>query len=193
MQVQAWSQNLTPEKAAAHGVQCVSKEALFSSADIVSIHLILSQRTRGLIGAPELALMKPTARLVNTSRGPIVVEKDPVDVLSRCAIAGAAIDVYDHEPLPPDHPFRVLPNVLATPHIGYVTEGLYHTFYQDTVSNIANWLDRQAGARRVAPGIAASAAQPSGMYMIRHTKAGEILVSCRSRSFAQASVWPKSA
>ncbi|WP_039011517.1 NAD(P)-dependent oxidoreductase, partial [Cupriavidus sp. IDO] len=146
MQVQAWSQNLTPEKAAAHGVQCVSKEALFSSADIVSIHLILSQRTRGLIGAAELALMKPTARLVNTSRGPIVVEKDLVDVLSRGAIAGAAIDVYDHEPLPPDHPFRVLPNVLATPHIGYVTEGLYHTFYQDTVSNIVNWLDRQAGA-----------------------------------------------
>ncbi|MGO4329470.1 D-2-hydroxyacid dehydrogenase family protein [Cupriavidus sp. 2TAF22] len=105
MRLLAWSENLTSEKAAAHGAQCVSKEALFSSSDIVSIHLILSQRTRGMIGAQELALMKPTARLVNTSRGPIVVEKDLVDALSRRAIAGAAIDVYDHEPLPHDHPF----------------------------------------------------------------------------------------
>lgn len=146
MRVLAWSQNLTTEKAAAHGVQCVTREALFSSSDIVSIHLILSQRTRGLIGAQDLGLMKPTARLVNTSRGPIVVEKDLIEVLGRGAIAGAAIDVYDREPLPRDHPFRVLPNVLATPHIGYVSDGLYHTFYQDSVSNIVDWLDRQAAA-----------------------------------------------
>jgi len=146
MRVLAWSQNLTAERAAASGAALVSKEALFSSSDIVSIHLILSHRTRGLIGARELSLMKPTSRLVNTSRGPIVVEKDLVDALSRGAIAGAAIDVYDREPLPGDHPFRVLPNVLATPHIGYVTRGLYETFYQDTVTNIARWLDGQNGA-----------------------------------------------
>jgi len=146
MRVLACSQNLTAERAAASGAALVSKEALFSSSDIVSIHLILSHRTRGLIGARELSLMKPTSRLVNTSRGPIVVEKDLVDALSRGAIAGAAIDVYDREPLPGDHPFRVLPNVLATPHIGYVTRGLYETFYQDTVTNIARWLDGQNGA-----------------------------------------------
>lgn len=141
MRVLAWSQNLTCEKAAASGAEFVSKEALFSSSDIVSIHLILSHRTRGLIGAHELSLMKPTARLVNTSRGPIVVEAELIDALRRGAIAGAAIDVYDQEPLPEDHPFRSLPNVLATPHIGYVTRGLYETFYQDTATNIARWLD----------------------------------------------------
>lgn len=145
MRVLAWSQNLTSEKAAASGAELVSKEALFSSADIVSIHLILSHRTRGLVGARELSLMKPTSRLVNTSRGPIIVEKDLVDALSSGTIAGAAIDVYDREPLPQDHPFRVLPNVLATPHIGYVSRGLYQTFYQDTVTNILRWLDGQAG------------------------------------------------
>lgn len=148
MRVLAWSQNLTSEKAAASGAELVSKEDLFSASDIVSIHLILSHRTRGLVGARELALMKPTSRLINTSRGPIVVEKDLVDTLSRGAIAGAAIDVYDREPLPEDHPFRVLTNVLATPHIGYVSRGLYQTFYQDTVTNIARWLDAQAPAVR---------------------------------------------
>jgi phosphoglycerate dehydrogenase-like enzyme len=144
MNVIAWSQNLTAERAAEVGAELVSKEELFKRADVVSVHLILSGRTRGLVGAPELALMKPTARLVNTSRGPIVVEADLIAALEAHKIAGAAIDVFDQEPLPPDHPFRTLPNLLATPHIGYVSRGLYTRFYQDTVENIRRWLDVQA-------------------------------------------------
>jgi phosphoglycerate dehydrogenase-like enzyme len=144
MNVIAWSQNLTAERAAEVGAELVSKEELFKRADIVSVHLVLSGRTRGLVGAPELALMKPTARLVNTSRGPIVVEADLIAALKAQKIAGAAIDVFDQEPLPLDHPFRTLPNLLATPHIGYVSRGLYSRFYQDTVENIRRWLDGQA-------------------------------------------------
>src|SRR5271170_3495663 len=125
MRVIAWSQNLTAERAAEAGATLVTKDELFQEADVVSIHLVLSGRTRGLVGAAELALMKPTARLVNTSRGPIVVEADLIAALKDKKIAGAAIDVYDQEPLPLDHPFRALPNVLATPHIGYVSRGLY--------------------------------------------------------------------
>ena len=108
------------------------------------MHLVLSGRTRGLIGAPEFALMKPTARFVNTSRGPIVDEAALIEVLQARRIAGAAIDVFDAEPLHPDHPFRKLENVLATPHIGYVTEDLYRTFYGDAAANIAKWLDANA-------------------------------------------------
>jgi phosphoglycerate dehydrogenase-like enzyme len=144
MKVIAWSQNLTAERAAEVGATRVSKEDLFREADIVSIHLVLSSRTRGLVSAAELALMKASARLVNTSRGPIVVETDLVAALTTGSIAGAAIDVFDQEPLPLDHPFRALPNVLATPHIGYVSQGLYRRFYQDTVENICRWLDGQA-------------------------------------------------
>ena len=144
MKVIAWSQNLTTERAAEVGATLVSKDELFQEADVVSIHLVLSGRTRGLVGAAELALMKPTARFVNTSRGPIVVEADLVAALKDKTIAGAAIDVFDQEPLPLDHPFRSLPNLLATPHIGYVSRGLYERFYRDTVENIARWLDRQA-------------------------------------------------
>jgi phosphoglycerate dehydrogenase-like enzyme len=144
MNVIAWSQNLTPERAAAANVVLVSKEELFRRADVVSVHVVLSDRTRGLVGAPELAMMKPTARLVNTSRGPIVVEADLIAALKTQKIAGAAIDVFDQEPLPLDHPFRTLSNVLATPHIGYVSRGLYSRFYQDTVENIRSWLDGQA-------------------------------------------------
>jgi phosphoglycerate dehydrogenase-like enzyme len=144
MNVIAWSQNLTPERAAAANVELVPKEELFKRADVVSVHLVLSDRTRGLVGAPELAVMKPTARLVNTSRGPIVVEADLIAALKTQKIAGAAIDVFDQEPLPLDHPFRTVPNVLATPHIGYVSRGLYSRFYQDTVENIRSWLDGQA-------------------------------------------------
>jgi hypothetical protein len=107
-------------------------------------HVGLSDRTRGLVGAPEFALMKPTARLVNTSRGPIVVEADLIAALKARKIAGAAIDVFDQEPLLPDHPFRTLANLLATPHIGFVSRGLYTRFYQDTVENIRRWLDGQA-------------------------------------------------
>jgi phosphoglycerate dehydrogenase-like enzyme len=144
MTVLAWSQNLSADRAAAAGAVPVAKDELFRQADIVSIHLVLSGRTRGLVGAPEFALMKPTARLVNTSRGPIVVEADLLEALRNRKIAGAAVDVFDQEPLPLDHPFRSLPNLLATPHIGYVSRGLYERFYQDTVDNIAKWLDSQA-------------------------------------------------
>ena len=143
MKVIAWSQNLTAQRAAEAGATLVSKEELFGQADILTIHLVLSSRSRGLVGATELALMKPTARLVNTSRGPIVVEADLVAALREGRIAGAAIDVYDREPLPSDHPFRSLTNVLATPHIGYVSRDLYERFYQDTVDNIQRWLTAQ--------------------------------------------------
>ena len=140
MNLIAWSQNLTPERTAEAGARLVEKDELFRQADIVTIHLVLSGRTRGLVGARELALMKPTARLVNTSRGPIVVEADLISALQGGKIAGAAIDVFDQEPLPSAHPFRSLPNLLATPHIGYVSHGLYKTFYEDTVANIRKWL-----------------------------------------------------
>jgi phosphoglycerate dehydrogenase-like enzyme len=146
MKVIAWSQNLTSERAAEVGATLVTKDELFQQADVVSIHLVLSGRTRGLVGAAELALMKPTARLINTSRGPVVVEADLVAALRDKKIAGAAIDVFDEEPLPLDHPFRSLPNLLATPHIGYVSRGLYERFYRDTVANIRNWLDGQAAS-----------------------------------------------
>jgi phosphoglycerate dehydrogenase-like enzyme len=144
MRVIAWSQNLTTERAAEVGAALVSKDKLFQEADVVSIHLVLSGRTRGLVGAAELALMKPTARLINTSRGPIVVEADLIAALKDKKIAGAAIDVFDQEPLPLENPFRSLPNLLATPHIGYVSRGLYERFYRDTVENICRWLDCQA-------------------------------------------------
>jgi len=141
MKIIAWSQNMTPEIAEAAGARLVSKDELFRQADIVTIHLILSGRTKGLVGAAELGLMKPTSRLINTSRGPIVEEQALISVLKNKQIAGAAIDVFDIEPLPASHPFRTLDNVLATPHIGYVSHGLYKTFYEDTVSNIRKWLD----------------------------------------------------
>jgi len=141
MKVIAWSQNLTAEKAAAAGAALVSKDDLLRQSDFVSIHLVLSDRTRGLIGARELSLMKPGARLINTSRGPIVVEADLIQALNARKIGGAAIDVYDTEPLPPDHPYRRMANLLATPHIGYVSRRLYERFYRDTVSNILAWLD----------------------------------------------------
>ena len=144
MKIIAWSQNMTPEKAETAGATLVSKDELFRQADIVTIHLILSGRTRGLVGAAELALMKPTSRLINTSRGPIVDEAALVKALRSHALAGAAIDVFDQEPLPSHHPFRTMDNVLATPHIGYVTENLYRTFYGDAVTSITAWLDKQA-------------------------------------------------
>jgi phosphoglycerate dehydrogenase-like enzyme len=141
MKVIAWSQNLTKEKANAAGAALVDKQTLFREADVVTVHLVLSGRTRGLIGVPEFALMKPTARFVNTSRGPIVDEAALIEALQARRIAGAAVDVFDVEPLPPDHPFRKLDNVLATPHLGYVTEDLYRTFYADAAANIATWLE----------------------------------------------------
>jgi phosphoglycerate dehydrogenase-like enzyme len=144
MQVIAWSQNLTSQKAEGSGARLVSREELFRDADVLTIHLVLSERSRGLVGAAELRAMKPSARLVNTSRGRIVDERALIEALRERRIAGAALDVFDIEPLPGDHPFRSLENVLATPHIGYVARDLYRTFYGDTVKNIAQWLDRQA-------------------------------------------------
>jgi len=144
MTVIAWSQNLTGEIASAAGATLVDKDALFRQADIVTIHLILSRRTSGLVGAAELALMKSTAWLVNTSRGPIVDEAALIEALQARRIAGAALDVFEIEPLPADHPFRSLDNVLATPHIGYVTEELYRTFYGDAAASIAAWLESNA-------------------------------------------------
>lgn len=144
MEVIAWSQNLTLETAQACGARLVSKDDLFQNADVLTIHLVLSDRTRGLVAAAELGLMKPSARLINTSRGPIVDEAALIEVLRERRIAGAALDVFDIEPLPADHPFRSLDNVLVTPHIGYVARDLYKTFYGDTVKNIVRWLDGQA-------------------------------------------------
>jgi phosphoglycerate dehydrogenase-like enzyme len=144
MKIIAWSQNLTSETAAAAGAELVTKDELFRQSDIVTIHVILSERTRGLVGAAELALMKPTARLVNTSRGPIVNEQALIEALRARAIAGAAVDVFDTEPLPAKHPFRSLENLLATPHIGFVAEDLYRTFYGDAAAAIAAWIEKLA-------------------------------------------------
>jgi phosphoglycerate dehydrogenase-like enzyme len=144
MKLVAWSQNMTSDTTKVAGASLVSKEQLFEQADILTIHLVLSSRTRGLVGAAELARMKPTARLINASRGAIVDERALISALERRQIAGAAIDVFDIEPLPPSHPFRTLDNVLATPHIGYVSHGLYKTFYENTVANIRAWLDTQS-------------------------------------------------
>jgi phosphoglycerate dehydrogenase-like enzyme len=143
MDVIAWSENLEPEKARERGARWVSKEELFRQADVLTIHLVLSKRTKGLVATSEISLMKAAARLVNTSRGPIVDEGALVDALRNRQIAGAAIDVFDVEPLPTDHPLRKLDNVLATPHIGYVSRDLYRIFYRDTVANIAEWLGRR--------------------------------------------------
>lgn len=140
MEIVAWSQNLTAEKAEAAGARLVGKDELLATADIVTIHLVLSGRTRGLIGARELGLMKPTAYLVNTSRGPIVDEGALAEALAARTIAGAAVDAFAHEPLPADHPFRSLPNILPTPHIGYVSADMYRIFFEQTVENIAAFL-----------------------------------------------------
>ena len=140
MRVIAWSQNMTPDAAAAHGTRYVSREELFGLSDIVSIHVRLSERTRGLVGAHELALMPRHAHLVNTARGPIVDEHALIAALQAQRIAGAAIDVFDPEPLPAEHPLRRLPNVIGTSHIGYVTEGSYHLYYGESVENILAWI-----------------------------------------------------
>jgi phosphoglycerate dehydrogenase-like enzyme len=141
MQVIAWSQNLTEDAAAAAGARRVEKATLFEGSDVVSIHLVLSERTRGLVGAPELALMKPHAYLINTSRGPIVDESALVEALRGGRIAGAGLDVYDVEPLPPDDPLRLLPNVTLAPHLGYVTREMLSAFYSDTIEAVVAWLD----------------------------------------------------
>lgn len=139
MQVIAWSQNLTAEAAAEVGVTRVSKQELFEQADILSVHLVLSDRSRGLVDAEALGWMKPSAYLINSSRGPIVDETALIDTLHHKRIAGAALDVFDIEPLPADHPYRSLDNVLATPHIGYVTQNNYHMFYSQIIEDIQTW------------------------------------------------------
>ncbi|BBK29763.1 lactate dehydrogenase-like 2-hydroxyacid dehydrogenase [Stella humosa] len=139
MNVIAWSPNLTAERAAEAGVRLVSKEALFAEADVVTIHVVLSPRSRGLVGADDLARMKPTAYLVNTARGPIVDEAALIDALRQGRIAGAGIDVYGVEPIPADHPLLALDNTVLTPHLGYVTEGTYGQVYPETVEAIAAW------------------------------------------------------
>jgi D-3-phosphoglycerate dehydrogenase len=137
MECAAWSQNLTQEKAG--DVKVVSKEALFAESDVVTVHLVLSERTRGLVSAQDLDRMKPGAILVNTSRGPIVVENDLMKKL-RTGTLHAALDVYEKEPLPADHPLRKLENVTLSPHLGYVHEENYRIFYRDSVENVAAWL-----------------------------------------------------
>ena len=137
----AWSQNLTEEKAKAAGADYVSKDDLFRNADFVTIHLALSDRSRGLVGAKELGLMKKSAYLINTSRGPIVDEKALIAVLNSKSIAGAGLDVFDVEPLPLDHPFRKMDNVVITPHLGYVSEQNYRKYFPDIVEDIRAWLD----------------------------------------------------
>lgn len=140
MNVIAWSQNLTPERCAEVGVIHVTREALFATADFVTIHLHVGERNRGLVTAADFELMKPEAFLVNTSRGPIVDEADLVAALRRGQIAGAGLDVFDVEPLPADHPLRTLPNTVVTPHTGYVTLENYREFYASTVENIRAYL-----------------------------------------------------
>ncbi|UYN94648.1 MAG: D-2-hydroxyacid dehydrogenase family protein [Enhydrobacter sp.] len=141
MDVVAWSQNLTDEKAAQGGARLVGKDELLATSDFVSIHLVLSDRTRGLLGAADLAKMKKTAILVNTSRGPIVDEAALVAALENGTIAHAGLDVYDKEPLPKGHPLTRLDNVTLVPHLGYVVEESYRHFYAGTIEDVEAWLD----------------------------------------------------
>ncbi|WP_069817052.1 D-2-hydroxyacid dehydrogenase family protein [Streptomyces sp. TP-A0874] len=143
MRVLAWSTNLDPDHARGCGAEPVSKQQLFSDSDIVTLHYKLSERSRGIVSRRELAWMKPTAYLVNTSRGPLVDTPELIAALGQGRIAGAGLDVYDTEPLPADHPLRMLPNAVLTPHLGYVTEETYEVFYRQVVENIAAY---RAGA-----------------------------------------------
>jgi phosphoglycerate dehydrogenase-like enzyme len=141
MNVIAWSTNLTEERAKEAGARLVTKDELFATADLVTVHLVLSARSRGIVGAAELAAMKPTAWLINTSRGPLVDEPALLEALHHRRIAGAALDVFDVEPLPQEHAYRSLPNVIATGHIGFVTQATYAMFYGDTVENVRAWVE----------------------------------------------------
>lgn len=143
MKIVAWSQNLTDAQAAEAGAERVEKDELFRRADFITIHYKLSERSRGLVGERELGLMKKTAYLVNTSRGPIVDTKTLIAALGSSGIAGAGIDVYDVEPLPADHPLRRMPQTLLTPHLGYVTDGCYRAFYGQMVESIEKWIAGQ--------------------------------------------------
>lgn len=139
MRVIAWSENLTAERAAEVDVTYVSKQELFEQADVLSVHLVLSDRSRGIVDAQALDWMKPTALLVNTARGPIVDESALIKALQKNRLAGAALDVFEQEPLPAHHPFRTLDNVLATPHVGYVSQQNYHLFFSQMIEDIQAW------------------------------------------------------
>ncbi len=141
MTVLAWSPNMTAAAASAAGARLATKDELFAASDYVSLHVVLGERSRGIVGARELAAMKPTAYLINTSRGPLVDEAALLSALRERRIGGAGLDVFWHEPLAADHPIRMLPNVVLTPHLGYVVEESFRAFYEDTVENIAAWLD----------------------------------------------------
>ncbi len=149
MNVIAWSPNLTAERCKEVGVGYATKEQLFATADIITVHLVLSQRSRGLVGAADLARMKPTSYLVNTARGPIVDEAALLETLKARKIAGAAVDVFAVEPLPVDHPFRKLDNIVLTPHLGYVTEESFRNHYSQMVEGIDAWF-RGETLRRLA-------------------------------------------
>ncbi|PVZ13073.1 D-2-hydroxyacid dehydrogenase family protein [Actinomycetospora cinnamomea] len=151
MDVVAWSQHLDPDDARAAGVTPVGKDELLATSDVVTLHVKLSARTTGLVGRDDLSRMKPTALLVNTSRGPIVDEDALVEALHAGTIGGAGLDVFGTEPLPVDSPLRTLPNTVLTPHLGYVTEGSYDVFYRDAVEDIAAWADG-APIRELGPG-----------------------------------------
>ncbi len=150
MKVIAWSQNLTPERCKEVGVDYVTKDDLFKNSDFLSIHVQLGERNRGLVTAREFGLMKKTAYLINTSRGPIVVESALLEALKNKQIAGAGLDVFDVEPLPLDHPYRKLDNVVLTPHLGYVSQQNYERYYPDIVENIRGFLDGKP-VRVIAP------------------------------------------
>jgi D-3-phosphoglycerate dehydrogenase len=139
MNVIAWSPNLTPERCKEVGVGYATKEELFSTADIVTVHVVLSDRSRGLVGAADLARMKPTSYLVNTARGPIVDEAALLETLKARKIAGAAVDVFSVEPLPVDHPFRKLDNLVLTPHLGYATQETFRAHYSQMIEGIEAW------------------------------------------------------
>jgi D-3-phosphoglycerate dehydrogenase len=139
MNVVAWSQNLTAELAAQAGVTRVDKDEVMSAADVITIHLVLSDRTRGLIGAREFGLMKPTAIVANTSRGPIIDEAALIEALQSRRILAACLDVYDVEPLPAGHPLRSLDNAVLSPHLGYATQGNFRTYFADTIEAIQEW------------------------------------------------------
>jgi phosphoglycerate dehydrogenase-like enzyme len=144
MEIVAWSQNLTEQRASEFNAKLVTKQELLSQSDVMSIHLVLSDRTRGLVGSDDLALMKSSAYLVNTSRGPIVDETALINALQNNTIAGAGLDTFDVEPLPLDHALRKLPNTVLTPHLGYVTDETYRIFYGDAVENISAFIDGAA-------------------------------------------------
>jgi phosphoglycerate dehydrogenase-like enzyme len=150
MDVIAWSQNLHAARAAEAGAEAVAKEELFRRADVVSVHYKLSPRSAGIVGAAEIGAMKPSAYLVNTSRGPLVDTTALLRALHDDAIAGAALDVYDREPLPPDDPLRAAPRTVLTPHLGYVTRENYRVFFSDVVEDIEAWLDGRV-ERRLTP------------------------------------------